>query len=260
MAASIGQELRSARTERGIELSEAERVTKIRTKFLEAMEENRWEDLPGPPYTRGFLSSYAHFVGLDEEEILDRYKREAEPPEHLEVIPSTVIQPGSLTPPRSVRPTALVMAGLVAVILLGVVIGVSLGGSDGGGEHKKGQKSAKAKGSGKSSSTTGGTSTGTTSTTTASEVSLELRATDLVWVCLVDDRGRPEVNSETLSGGETRGPFEGSTFEATFGNGSIEMTVDGEPAKVPQLAEPLSFRVTPGGTERLDPGSGPSCT
>jgi cytoskeleton protein RodZ len=260
MAASIGQELRSARTERGIELSEAERVTKIRTKFLEAMEEDRWEDLPGPPYTRAFLSSYAHFLGLDEKEIVDRYKREAEPPDHLEAIPSQVIQPGSLMPPRSVRPPALVIAGLVVVILLGVVIGVSLGGSDGGGEHKKGQKSAKANGSGTSRSTTGGTSTGTTSTTTASEVSLELRATDLVWVCVVDDRGRPEVNSETLSAGETRGPFEGSTFEATFGNGSIEMTVNGEPAKVPQLAEPLSFRVTPEGTERLDPGSGPTCT
>jgi cytoskeleton protein RodZ len=262
MAASIGQELRSARTERGTELIEAERVTKIRVKFLEAMEEDRWEDLPGPPYTRSFLSSYAHFLGLDEEEILDRYKREAEPPEHLEAIPSKVIQSGSLTPPRSVRPTALVIAGLVVVILLGVVIGVSVGGSGGGsGEQKKGQKSAKAKGSGRTSGSTTSPATGTgTTTTAASEVSLELRATDLVWVCVVDDRGRPEVNSETLNPGDTRGPFEGSTFEATFGNGSIEMTVNGEPAKVPQLAEPLSFRVTPEGSERLDPGSGPTCT
>jgi cytoskeleton protein RodZ len=260
MAASIGQELRSARAERGTELIEAERVTKIRVKFLEAMEEDRWEDLPGPPYTRGFLSSYAHFLGLDEEEILDRYKREAEPPEHLEAIPSKVIQPGSLATPRSVRPTALVIAGLVVVILLGVVIGVSLGGSGGDGEQKKGQKSAKSKGSGgTSSSTSPVTSTGPT-TTTSSEVSLELRATDLVWVCVVDDRGRPEVNSETLNPGDTRGPFEGPTFEATFGNGSIEMTVNGEPARVPRLAEPLSFRVTPEGAERLDPGSGPTCT
>ena len=39
----------------------------------------------------------------------------------------------------------------------------------------------------------------------------------------------------------------------------IELTVNGEPAKVPQLAEPVSFRITPDGTRRLSPGGGPTC-
>src|SRR5215211_4690868 len=135
MAASVGHELREARRDRGIELSEVERVTKIRVKFLEAMEEDRWEDLPGPPYNRSFLSSYAQFLGLDAQALLERYKETAEPPEHADAVPPTVIRTGSLSQPKSTRPTALVIAGLVVVILLGVVIGVSLGGSDGGGEH-----------------------------------------------------------------------------------------------------------------------------
>jgi len=255
MAASIGQQLWKAREERGAELSDAERATKIRTKFLEAMEEDRWDDLPGPPYNRGFLASYAEFLGLDAQAVVEEYKETAEPAGHAEAVPPTVIQTGSLRRPRSLSPTALIIAGLVAVILLGVVIGVSLGGN-GGTDHKKSQRQARANGPGHNSSTT---TPATTTTTAGGSVSVELRATDLVWVCLVDERGRPDVNSETLTAGETRGPYDGSGFEATFGNGSIELSVDGQPAKVPQLGEPVSFRITPDGTHRLSPGGGPTC-
>src|SRR5262245_4459866 len=250
MAASIGQQLQKARNQRRVELSEAERATKIRVKFLEAMEKDRWEDLPGPPYNRSFLASYAGFLGLDDQALLRQYRETAEPPEHAEALPPTVIHTGSLHPPRSVRPMVLWIAGLVVVILLGVVIGVSVGGSgDGGGQHQKAHKGANETGRGVSSASTTTPATTTGTTTTPGSVSVELRATDLVWVCMVDDRGRPQINSETLTAGETRGPFDGSSFEATFGNGSIEMSVNGTPAKVPQLAEPVSFRISPQGTK-----------
>jgi cytoskeletal protein RodZ len=256
MAASIGQQLRKARDERGVELSEAERVTKIREKFLQAMEEDRWDELPGPPYNRGFLSSYAGFLDLDAEAVVDEYKRTAEPPGHAEAVPPTVIHSGSVRRPRSLSPTVLLIAGLVAVILLGIVIGVSLGGN-GGGQHQSARKQA-ATHPGHKTSPTPAATTGTT-TSAGTRVSVELRATDLVWVCLVDERGRPEVNSETLTAGEKRGPYDGTAFEATFGNGSVDLTVNGAPAKVPQLAEPISLRITPEGARRLSPGGGPTC-
>jgi hypothetical protein len=158
----------------------------------------------------------------------------------------------------------LVIAGLVTVALLGLVIAVSLGGSgNGGGGHHKGKKAARSHAGGTSSTSSTSTTTATTATTTTaagSEVSVELRATDLVWICLVDDRGRADVNSETLTTGETRGPFASTSFEATFGNGSVELTVNGAPARIPPLAEPLSFRITSGGARELDSGSGPTCT
>ena len=101
--------------------------------------------------------------------------------------------------------------------------------------------------------------TSTTSTTPSGQVSVELRATAPVWVCLVDDRGNPVVDSETLSADQTRGPFSGSRFEVTFGNGSVEMTVDGQPARVPAVAEPIGYRITPNGVRTLDPSSQPTC-
>jgi hypothetical protein len=78
-------------------------------------------------------------------------------------------------------------------------------------------------------------------------------------VCLVDQSGRALVNGETLGAGEARGPFQSKGFEVTFGNGSIQMTVDDQPAKVPPAAQPVGYRITPRGVRKLDPSSQPTC-
>jgi hypothetical protein len=88
---------------------------------------------------------------------------------------------------------------------------------------------------------------------------VQLRSTGEVWVCLVDAEGRRLVNGEVLTADETRGPFAGPGFEIKFGNGSIEMAVDGQPIKVPPLAEPLGYRVTPGGARRVAADAQPAC-
>jgi cytoskeletal protein RodZ len=260
MAASIGQRLREARTEQGVELSDVERATKIRVKFLLAMEQDQWEELPAPAYARGFLQSYARFLGLDEQALVDQYKRTVEAEQHAEPIPSTVIRPGTLppSPVRRRRPLALIGAGAVAVLVLGVVVAGSLGGSDGGDGSDRSER----KTSGEDASRTdqsSGPSTATPSTTTGSEVSLELRARDLVWVCVVDERDEPVVNSETLSANESRGPFARRRFDLNLGNGSIAISVDGEAVDVPALAEPLGYRVTPEGVRELAPSERPTC-
>ena len=266
MASQVGQALREARTERGIELSEVERVTKIRTKFLRAMEEDRWEALPAPAYARGFLSAYARFLGLDEQALVDEYGRTAEREDRAEPIPYTVLRPGVLgrsrsRRSRSIKPVAMLFGGLVAAVVLGLVILGSLAGSDDGGDVAD-QRGGTAAGSAAMTTTTGETPvapTGQLPTAQGSEVSLELRSTGTVWVCLVDDEGRAPVNGETLTADEVRGPFDSRAFEVTFGNGSVEMTVDGEPAEIPPLAEPLGYRITASGVRKLDPSSQPTC-
>jgi hypothetical protein len=264
MAASIGKVLSRARSERGIELSEVERVTKIRVKFLRAMEEDRWEELPASAYARSFLATYAGFLDLDEQEFVERYRQTVEAGEPGEPIPPTVIRTGSINRPRAVRPMTLAAAGVVAAIALVLVIAVSIGGGsgDGGGDgHKdKGEKSGRANAGGSRTSSSGTTTSATTTTTSASsEVSLELRATDLVWVCIVDEQDRPVVAGETLSADDTRGPFSGTGFELNLGNGSVELTVNGQPVDVPALAEPIGYRVTPDGVRKLASGARPTC-
>jgi cytoskeletal protein RodZ len=69
----IGNTLREARIRRGLTIADVENVTKIRTKYLQALEENDFEVLPGPTVVRGFLRSYALFLKVDPEGLLEEY-------------------------------------------------------------------------------------------------------------------------------------------------------------------------------------------
>src|SRR6201999_2711633 len=69
----FGKELRSERVSRGIELEEISDSTKISSRYLTALEEERFEQLPGGVFNKGIVRSYARIVGLDEDEWVDRY-------------------------------------------------------------------------------------------------------------------------------------------------------------------------------------------
>src|SRR5918993_3733150 len=69
----IGTSLREARVRQGVDLLEAERSTKIRSKYLRALEDERFELLPAQTYVKGFLRSYADYLGLDGELYVDEY-------------------------------------------------------------------------------------------------------------------------------------------------------------------------------------------
>ncbi|MBI2683829.1 MAG: DUF4115 domain-containing protein [Actinobacteria bacterium] len=70
----IGSSLREARQRRGLDLPACERETKIRAKYLRAMEDDEFETLPAPTYVRGFLKTYAEFLGLDGRLVIDEYE------------------------------------------------------------------------------------------------------------------------------------------------------------------------------------------
>ena len=71
----LGHALREARESQGFSLAEAEDRTRIRQKFIAAMETEDWDALPGDVPTRGFLRKYATFLGLDSEEMIGQYQR-----------------------------------------------------------------------------------------------------------------------------------------------------------------------------------------
>ncbi len=80
----IGNSLRAARIRQKLELSQAEGDTRIRAKYLRALEDERFEVLPGPAYTKGFLRTYADYLGLDGQRFAQEYNSrlasEEEPP------------------------------------------------------------------------------------------------------------------------------------------------------------------------------------
>jgi cytoskeletal protein RodZ len=125
---TLPQRLIEAREHKGVDLLRAERETKIRAKYLAALEAGDYADLPGSVYTKGFLRNYALYLGLDPEDVTRQWKRErgdltlpAEP---------VLTVPRPLEAPRqgfTISPV-LVVAGLLVVLIaaFGVYIGVQL--------------------------------------------------------------------------------------------------------------------------------------
>jgi cytoskeletal protein RodZ len=72
----FGEHLKREREMRGVSLEEIAAATRISTRFLEALENERWEELPGGVFNRGFIRSIAHFLGLDEDALVAEYALE----------------------------------------------------------------------------------------------------------------------------------------------------------------------------------------
>jgi cytoskeleton protein RodZ len=83
----IGNSLREARLRQGLDLAEIEQATKIRSRYLRALEEEQFELLPAETYVKGFLKAYADQLGLDGdlyvEEFNSRYATDEEPVQHV---------------------------------------------------------------------------------------------------------------------------------------------------------------------------------
>src|SRR3954467_12466210 len=79
----IGQTLRETRTRNRVDITEVEAGTKIRAKYLRALENEEWELLPGPTFVKTFLRSYADYLGLDSRALVEEYKQRFEPPSQM---------------------------------------------------------------------------------------------------------------------------------------------------------------------------------
>jgi len=113
----LGEVLRAARESKGVDLARVERDTKIRTRYLSALERGEYRDLPGAVYTKGFLRNYAHYLGLDPEYLTDLYRLETDGT----AAPAVAAPPH---PMRARRARALVVtpgAIAAAILTLGVV-------------------------------------------------------------------------------------------------------------------------------------------
>lgn len=76
-AKTLAQIFKKARSDKGISISDAEIGTKVRAKFLAALEESNWQILPQDIYVRGFVLAYAKFLELSIPSVLEQYEKEA---------------------------------------------------------------------------------------------------------------------------------------------------------------------------------------
>lgn len=116
----LGETLRRARTAKGITIEDAERVTRIPRRYLEALELENFGILPAPVYARGFLRSYASYLGLEPKELLPFF-----PVGHVE---EPALDPlPEVGEPRTWNMNGLIAMGVVAALILLVVALYSIG-------------------------------------------------------------------------------------------------------------------------------------
>ncbi|MGN7412307.1 helix-turn-helix domain-containing protein [Paenibacillus sp. SAF-068] len=93
----LGQQLREARLQKGMSLDDVQEMTKIRKRYLEAIEAGDYKVLPGSFYVRAFIKTYAETVGLNPDELLEGHKKDV-PAEETEATMEPVIQKRSNRP------------------------------------------------------------------------------------------------------------------------------------------------------------------
>jgi cytoskeleton protein RodZ len=263
--AEIGATLREARMRARIDVSEIEASTKIRAKYLRALENEEWDLLPGPTFVKSFLRTYATALGLDGKALVEEYRlsyeRPSEPPEPIVSSPRKVprMPRGSGGPGPSRGYMALV--GIVAIVIVLLVVGLLSGGGGGGGstnatsartgttaKHRPGRTGASGRGRGAGSANA------------SSTVSLQLRATGTVYVCLLGEGGRKLVAGQTLETGARTPTFTAKRFELTLGNNAVTLTIDGTPRVIPASSQAIGYTITKAGRRTLAPGHLPTCT
>jgi cytoskeletal protein RodZ len=107
----FGEHLRREREMRGVSLEEISAATRISTRFLEALEKEEWDHLPGGVFNRGFIRSVARFLGLDEESLVAEYALETKGRVETGVVPDAPIESG-----RRWGPAVLAVVILCALI------------------------------------------------------------------------------------------------------------------------------------------------
>ncbi len=258
----IGETLREARMRERIDVSEIEAQTKIRAKYLRALENEEWDLLPGPTFVKSFLRTYATALGLDGKALVEEYRlnfeRPSEPPEPIVLSPRKVRVPRGSTQGAGPSRGYVALVGIVGVVIVLLIVGLVSGTGNKGGASTSTRSDTTAKrrtthdrGAPRAS----GTATGATSTV----VALSLRATGTVYVCLIGE-GKRLINGQTLESGARTPTFHARRFELTLGNNAVALTIDGTPRAVPASSGAIGYSVTKAGRKTLSQGHLPTCT
>jgi hypothetical protein len=246
----IGATLREARMRARIDVAEIEAETKIRAKYLRALENEEWDLLPGPTYVKSFLRTYAEALDLDAKLLVDEYKLRHERLSEVELQPINAAAPGR---ERRRRQGPVVPRWLVIVLIFaGLIFALSLLGRD--------EPDAPV--------ATPATDTQTTPAAPPpppppparpKRVSLRIVATGPVNVCLKAGE-RTLIRGQTLQAGQRTPLFRSRRLRLTLGNNSARLVINGESRSVKPSAEPIGIQITQNGRRSLSEAKRPVCT
>jgi helix-turn-helix protein len=259
----IGATLRETRMRERIDVSEIEAKTKIRARYLRALENEEWDLLPGPTFVRSFLRTYAQALGLDGKALVEEYRMRFEPPTDFDHQPVVASPRQSRSRPRlgaagaSGSPRGYLLAlGVVGTVIVLLVIGLLMGGK---GSTTKTTGNARGRTSARSAHGKGSAQVKAPSALKPARVALSLQPSAKVYVCLIGDGNRKLIPGLIIEPPYTPVTFHATRFQITLGNSSVTMYVNGKPGSVPPSSQAIGYSITSAGRHPLAPGQLPTC-
>ena len=251
----IGQTLRETRMRNRVDITEVEAGTKIRAKYLRALENEEWDLLPGPTFVKSFLRSYADYLGLDSRLLVEEYKQRFERPSQTELTP---FSPRSRERRDQRRRRGILGPALAILVgIVGLLAALYALGTWGGQDNGRGRNTIDA------------TPTSTPAhtparkkrkPTPAKRVTLQIVPTGTVNVCLVDANGHTLINNQDLQPGQKPKRYRGRRFRISFGNGQARLKAGGRTVDVPDRSTPVGYELRPGKRPReLPEARRPTC-
>jgi cytoskeletal protein RodZ len=262
--AEIGATLRDARLRARIDMTEVESQTKIRAKYLRAIENEEWDLLPGPVYVKSFLRTYGDYLGLDSRMLVEEFKRRYERPHDHDMAPPIASlsrdrdrdRDRSRMPRRpslpSWTPIAVVLVAIVAVLfVVGTVFGTSSKSSNPTGLHPNTHRHR--------ASTPARAATTTTAAPPPQAVTLQMTPTAPLYVCLVNAHGRDLIYEQTFSPGQTIPTESGRKLLLTLGNANVQIKANGKTVPVAQSNEAIRLELTATSVQPIPMTQTPTC-
>jgi cytoskeleton protein RodZ len=243
---TIGDTLREARMRQHLDIADVEARTKIRAKYLRALENEEFGMLPGPTFVKTFLRTYAEALGLDPQVLVEEYRSTYESRdevEHLQQLgPTAVARDRRRGPPRG--PWVAIGLAVVAVIAVLLVIGLV-------GDDEEPPEQARTEPTTETAPTT---ETREEQPPRPRRVNLRITPNNEIYVCVDNGPGTEIAFEGIITEPQT---FRGRRVRVNLGKTDVQLTKNGKPVELEPGPEPVGFAFTPGSTRSLPSGERP---
>jgi cytoskeleton protein RodZ len=219
-----------------IDIADVETATKIRAKYLRALENEEFGLLPGNTFVKTFLRTYAEYLGLDPQLLLEEYRAGYEPRAESDLQPYSVAARRRQREPRQRRrapsgppgPGTAIIVLVVAVLVVFAILGLTSGGKDSGSSRNAKQSTTPAKQRKKSPRPKPVATT------------IKLRAVPSVATYMCVDRG---PGSTVVYQGTTSDTqrFRGKHLRINAGNDTVKLVANHKQVRIPQSGLPIGY-------------------
>jgi cytoskeletal protein RodZ len=253
----IGETLREARMRQKLDIAEIESRTKIRAKYLRALENEDWGVLPGPTFVKTFLRTYAEEVGVDPHLLVEEFRSQHEGEEEQDFQPVAVSRarrrrarghdrPRLPGPP----PVLLVMLLLFVAVVTGLYI---LGSAS---EDKDNDKTSEQENARRQeTATTPARSQPAPKPAPPKGVTVRVTPTVPTYACVDTGLGTENLFEGTLEDSQT---FKNAReVRLNLGKRSVELRANGKAVEIPPSPDPFGLQVTRTATKEIPVGSRP---